>query len=150
MTEPFEPLTEQKYQQQMLTSPRNVPSDILERLTDWNKSFLKFQRFNYGLGSVGLLASLLTIAFPQYGQYLAIISGACFGLLGYVNPRNQYTKYVKAWRILSDATMRWKYEESFTLKELLNAVRRGESIITEFEERELADNQKIAKYQEKK
>ena len=90
--------------------------------------------FYYFLGGVGVATSALAAAFPsETSRYLSVISAVCIALLGFTQPEKKYIKFVRAWRILDIAAMRYRYG-IISINSLFDALERGEQSITEFEQ----------------
>lgn len=56
-------------------------------------------------------------------------------LIGFVQPERRYLKFVRAWRVLDVAVLKFKLG-LIGIKELADALERGEALISEFEEKE--------------
>ncbi|MGX9727322.1 MAG: hypothetical protein ACTFAK_08375 [Candidatus Electronema sp. VV] len=54
-------------------------------------------------------------------------------MLGFTQPEKKYIKFVRAWRILDIAAMRYRYK-LIPIDSLFDALERGEQSITEFEQ----------------
>jgi hypothetical protein len=57
----------------------------------------------------------------------------CLAVLGFAHAERNYLGYVGAWRVLDNARNHYIYDDTFTVKHLLDAVQKGEKIIAEFE-----------------
>ncbi len=76
----------------------------------------------------------MAAAFPsETSRYLSVISAVCIALLGFTQPEKKYIKFVRAWRILDIAAMRYRYK-IIHIVSLFDALERGEQSITEFEQ----------------
>lgn len=115
------------------STPRELPAEISERLTEWHQILKRASIYHYTLGICGVTASALAAAFDgSVSKLLAAASAACIAALGFAKPERRYLKFVRAWRVLDSAAMRYRYHK-LSDTELLNAVEQGERMITEFE-----------------
>lgn len=115
------------------STPLTLPPEIQDRLDEWHKILKRASIYHYTLGISGVTASALAAAFDgSISKLLAAASAACIAALGFAKPDRRYLKFVRAWRVLDSAAMRYRYN-NLSDKELLDALDRGEQLITEFE-----------------
>lgn len=114
---------------------RNVPPDIQVRLTDWRKLWTQSARIHYLFGGFSVAFSAIAAATGGVlAQYLSAVAAVLTALIGFVHPERRYLKFVRAWRVLDVAALRYKFG-IIEVKELCDAVERGETLISEFEEK---------------
>ena len=64
----------------------------------------------------------------------SIIAAISTALIGFMHPERRYMKFVRAWRVLDVAAMRYGHG-LIDKAALIDAVERGESLIAEFEDK---------------
>lgn len=119
-----------------MTTPRTLPSEIEQLLSAWDRYFHNWWVVHYVLGIAGSAFAITVASQPKFllgVPYLiegfAWISAICIALITFLMPSRRAKAYVNAWRILNDACNRYKMDESYTIKELLDAVKEGEKLI---------------------
>ena len=112
-------------------STRPIPTEIAERLSTWHKRWLISVCMHYTFGILGVGASALAAA-SYYQEIFAVVAAVSIAIIGFVQPERRYLKFVRAWRHLDGATLRYRYGRA-DINELLDAVRDGEAILTEVE-----------------
>ncbi len=111
-----------------------VPVDIKARYDTWFSLWKNSVKIYYGFGVLGVGSSAFAAAVGgDVARYLAAVSGVCIAVLGFVAPEKRYLKFVRAWRILDMALMKFKLGKA-TIDDLIASVDKGEALITEFEE----------------
>lgn len=119
---------------QELQELRPVPADIQARIDAWKKLFITANYSYYFFGILAVSASAFSTATdPPISKYLSALSALCVAFLGFAQPDRKYTKFVRAWRVLDVAALRYRHHE-LQKTDLINAVETGEKIITSFEE----------------
>lgn len=114
--------------------PLKLPEEVESRLCSWQRLYMRGNTFYYIFGGLGVATSGLAAAFPsETSRYLSVVSAVCIALLGFTQPEKKYIKFVRAWRILDIAAMRYRYK-LIPISSLLDALERGEQSITEFEQ----------------
>lgn len=114
--------------------PLKLPEEIEIRLRSWQSLYMRGNTFYYIFGGLGVATSGLAAAFPsETSRYLSVVSAVCIALLGFTQPEKKYIKFVRAWRILDIAAMRYRYK-LIPIASLFDALERGEQSITEFEQ----------------
>ena len=115
------------------TSPLDVPLEVRARMDSWSALSMSAMYSHYFLGVAGVAAATIAAATGgALGKALAALSAICFAVLGFVQPDRKYLKFLRAWSILDVAALRYRYGEA-TLSELMDALKCGEQLITEFE-----------------
>lgn len=84
-------------------TPVDIPPEIQNRIKAW---YGLFMRATYD-GSIA--------------KILAALSATCIVILGFAQPDRKYVKFVRTWRILDIAALRYRYHQ-IDIKELLHAV----------------------------
>ncbi|MFC2052830.1 hypothetical protein ACFLV7_00830 [Chloroflexota bacterium] len=115
--------------------PNTVPDSITELLKKWYKSFNMWQGIHYGLGIIGTVFSIIVAIRPTslepYGiEILAIISTLCIMLLAFLIPARRAHAMREAWRALNIATERFKLDNQYEIRDLLNTIEKCEKIIS--------------------
>lgn len=110
------------------------PSDIVGRLKAWHGLWWWSAVYHYALGVLGVACSAVAATdVPHVRQAAATLAAVCFAVIGFVNPQRRYLKFVRAWRTLDSACRRFRHS-NLPIEYLLDAVDRGEQIITEIEQ----------------
>ncbi len=111
-----------------------VPKEIEERVAAWYRMFNFASRSHYVVGVLGVACSALAAAdIFNISQFLAALSAVCIAILGFAQPERKYMKFVRAWRVLDTAVLKYKYGK-IDLDTLLDTVDRGEQMLTDFEQ----------------
>jgi hypothetical protein len=127
-----------------VNSPIDVPEEVQARVKAWHTLFMRATYSHYAFGILGVAASAISAATDGgISKALAAVSAICIAVLGFAQPDRKYVKFVRAWRILDVAALRYRYGK-ITLDELLEAVEHGEQTITDFEQ-DMKPKQKTAK-----
>ena len=110
-----------------------VPPAISRRLSHWHFLWQLHGTLHYGLGILGVISSTIgTMTSPPYSRVTAGISAVCLAVIGFLQPQRQYLTFVRAWRHLEAASLRYRHGLE-TIESLLRAMERGEAMITETE-----------------
>ena len=113
---------------------KDYPDEVKSRLNCWYKLYRRANYSHYIVGIIGVAASALAaIDIGEASRFLAAISAVCIAILGFVKPERKFIKFVRAWRTLDAAAMRYRYGKA-DLDSLLNAMEQGERYIAEFEQ----------------
>jgi hypothetical protein len=108
---------------------RLLPLEIKERRAIWRKRKNVWLTLYYALGIVGLLASILAASLPEpFNKVCAVISAMCFGGIGFLKPQTRSFAYVRAWRVLDIACLRYM-KGIYELPRLFDEVERAEKLI---------------------
>ncbi|NQT31239.1 MAG: hypothetical protein HQ588_02805 [Deltaproteobacteria bacterium] len=117
--------------------PKNVPAEISYRLNAWRLRFRLWWGTHFFLGIVSVILVSITAIQPDILPGHSVITGAvsaCFiAIITFLRPSQVAKGYIEAWRTLSAACNRYKYERGFTFKDLQNALNEGEQNIRESE-----------------
>jgi hypothetical protein len=70
----------------------------------------------------------------DWARGFSAVAAVLTAVLGFVQPERRYLKFVRAWRVLDSAAIKFRLGQA-GIKELIEAVDRGEALITEFEEK---------------
>jgi hypothetical protein len=114
---------------------RQLPSQVANILDVWDTLFHRWWVYHYLLGIAGLLSSIIVAAgyrlfSQQIISILSLLAAICMGLITFLMPSKRARAYVAAWRLLNDACNRYINDDTFTIKELLDAQKKGEDIIS--------------------
>lgn len=116
------------------SSLKDFPDEVSSRLNCWHKLYRRANRTHYIVGVLGVAASTLAaVDIGEASQFLAAIAAVCIAILGFVKPERKFIKFVRAWRILDAAAIRYRYGK-VDLNDLFNAMDQGESLIAGFEQ----------------
>jgi len=114
----------------------DVPKEILEQLRKWRVNWFFANFSHYIVGIVGILCSTIAATsfdpFPFFTNIAGVVSAVCFGILGFAKPKENYNKFVRAWRKLDAAKLKYKYGE-INITELLDTVDSCHSLMNEIE-----------------
>ena len=115
----------------------DLPSLVNERVTTYKRLWRIFVFIHYTVGIIGLCASILASAIEApWNRIFAVVAAVCFGIIALVKPEQKYYKYVRAWRLLENGTI--KYRLGFeSQKGLMRKIDQAESILYEFEEKRI-------------
>lgn len=118
---------------------RALPSDVEWRLSFWRGLWHRSSAYHYFFGVISVAASVISTSLDgQEAKYFSIIAAISTALIGFMHPERRYIKFVRAWRVLDVASMRYRHG-LIDKAQLIDAVERGESLIAEFEDRSDAD-----------
>ena len=116
------------------SSPKDFPEEVRSRLICWHKLYRRANSTHYIVGVLGVAASTLAaVDIGEASQILAAVSAVCIAILGFVRPERKFIKFVRAWRILDAAAIRYRYGK-VDLDGLFKAMDQGESLIAGFEQ----------------
>jgi hypothetical protein len=109
--------------------PRIIPDEIEQRLSAWRRYFTRWWNVHYALGITGTVSSILVASQPKFlsninhlMEIFALISAICIVLITFLMPSRRAKAYVSAWRILTDACTRNRVDETYSKRELLDAL----------------------------
>jgi len=113
---------------------RLLPKEVEERHTSWRRHFKFWRRFNLCVGTAGTaLSAVAATDIGHLAPYFAALAAVCLAVLGFAHAERNYLQYVGAWRVLDKALNHYRYDHTVTVKQLLDAVQKGEKFIAEFE-----------------
>jgi hypothetical protein len=122
------------------TKPQ-IPDYIAKRYSAWQGLWRFATQEYYLIGILSVVCSSIAATGqggPGTSQGFAAAAAILTAAMGFLQPRRNYLKFVKAWRILDLAIMRFKAglaDES----DLIDAVAAGEALLTRIED-EAADH----------
>lgn len=108
--------------------PRELPIEISDERVSWWYSAVVYRVLHYTLGTIATVAGAL-VAFnasatfmPQtYVSICGIVTAVFSGLLMFAKPDKEARKYLRGYRRLNLACIRYSSDETFELKNLLAA-----------------------------
>lgn len=119
------------------TEGRTIPKAITEHLNSWKWNWHFANFIHYLVGVIGIFCSSMAAASIGQDYHLpsiaGVLSAVCFGILGFVRPRENYDKYVRAWRHLDGVALAYRYGRA-GLDDLVQAVKEGNNLMTDFEQ----------------
>jgi hypothetical protein len=116
-------------------SLRPLPTDVDKRLTYWHGLWSRSASYHYFFGVISVAASVISTSLEgEYAKVFSIIAAIATSLIGFMHPERRYTKFVRAWRVLDLAAMRYRHGLSDKAA-LIEAVEKGEALIGEYEEK---------------
>lgn len=114
---------------------RELPSDVNQRLRFWHGLWHRSSMYHYFFGVVSVAASVISTSLEgQPAKYFSIVAAIATSMIGFMHPERRYMKFVRAWRVLDVASMRYRHG-LIDKPQLIDAVEKGEALIAEFEER---------------
>jgi hypothetical protein len=117
------------------TKPRRIPDDVASKLKAWHFLWNGSSRMHYFCGGLSVLASAIAATNGSHANYFSVAAACLTALIGFVRPQHAYYKFVRAWRVLDIAALRYKHG-LIGIDDLIGAVERGEKLISEFEDKE--------------
>jgi hypothetical protein len=114
---------------------QDLPPDVDKRLSYWHGLWHRSASYHYFFGVISVAASVISTSLeggPAKG--FSIIAAIATALIGFMHPERRYMKFVRAWRVLDVAAMRYRHG-LIEKAALIDAVERGESLIAEFEDK---------------
>lgn len=123
-----------------LAPPRELPADVAERLGFWHGLWRRSIQYHYVFGVTSVAASVISTSLEGGpAKAFSIIAAVGTALIGFMHPERRYLKFVRAWRVLDVAAMRYRHG-LIDRATLIAAVERGESLIAEVEDRALEEH----------
>lgn len=121
--------------------PRTVPEEIDVHRRLWVRFNRRWKSLHYALGIVATSFAITVAAQPGFLkavpfllEAVAWLSAVCVALMTFLMPSRRARGYVAAARILTDACNRYRLDQSFKMKHLLDAVKEGEDMISRGED----------------
>jgi hypothetical protein len=112
-----------------------LPTDVNERLKYWRGKWYESAQVHYFCGVVSVGASVISTSLDGGpAKAFSILAAISTALIGFVHPERRYVKFVRAWRVLDLAAMRYRHGLLDKAK-LIEAVGQGEALLAEFEDR---------------
>jgi hypothetical protein len=112
-----------------------LPPDVDRRLAFWHGLWSRSARYHYFFGVVSVGASVISTSLDGGpAKVFSIIAAIATALIGFMHPERRYMKFVRAWRVLDVAAMRYRHGLSDKAA-LIDAVERGEALIADFEDK---------------
>ena len=115
---------------------KEIPKEIEELCRAWYKYFHRWWIAHYTFGALATACSITVASHPHFLQTIpyfidivAWLAAVCIALIVFLMPSRRARAYVAAWRLLCDACNRYKIDDNYQIKELLDAVKEGEKII---------------------
>jgi hypothetical protein len=91
---------------------------------------------HYVCASLGVVCSCIAATSWAYASIGAVVSAACFGILGFMRPFETCHLFMSAARILDNAVLRYRYALC-GIEELIQAVAEAERFIQQGETRDI-------------
>jgi hypothetical protein len=112
-----------------------LPKDIATRLSYWHGLWNRSAMYHYFFGVIAVAASVISTSLDgPPAKVFSIIAAISAALIGFMHPERRYMKFVRAWRVLDAAAMRYQHGLIDKAK-LIDALEHGENLIGEFEDR---------------
>lgn len=122
-------------------TPREVPVEIEQHRAIWVRLNRRWRAIHYYLGGVATVCAITVASQPKVlGKVpmlldsAAWVSAVCIALMTFLVPFRRAKGYVSAARLLTDACNRYRLDPSFKMKNLLDALREGEDLVSKGEE----------------
>jgi len=114
---------------------REVPEEIQHLLHKWVAYRSRWWAMHYILGITATVASITVASQPQVLPsgvlgVIAWVAALAVALITFLIPSRKARAYVTAARALTDACNRYRLDENFKTKHLLDAAKEGENIIS--------------------
>ena len=114
---------------------REVPKEIEARCSAWHRFFVIWYALHYVLGVVAIACSLAVAYLAAYVNArwltatLSFLSATCIAVDYFLFPYKKAEGYVRAWRILSSAIIKFQTDDSVKTSTLSEAIDKGENQI---------------------
>jgi hypothetical protein len=116
-------------------SSQPLPKDVATRLAYWHGLWNRSASYHYFFGVISVAASVISTSLDgPPAKVFSIIAAISAALIGFMHPERRYMKFVRAWRVLDVAAMRYQHGLIDKAK-LIDALEHGENLIGEFEDR---------------
>lgn len=116
-------------------SSQPLPKDIAKRLSYWHGLWNRSASYHYFFGVISVAASVISTSLDgPPAKIFSIIAAISAALIGFMHPERRYMKFVRAWRVLDVAAMRYQHG-LIDKATLIDALEHGENLIGEFEDR---------------
>jgi hypothetical protein len=112
-----------------------MPLEVSERLDYWHGLWRRSAQYHYVFGVVSVAASVISTSLEGgQAKVFSIVAAIATAMIGFMHPERRYMKFVRAWRVLDVAAMRYRHG-LIGKAALIDAVERGEAAIAEFEDK---------------
>jgi hypothetical protein len=113
----------------------SLPPDVQKRLNYWHGLWHRSAQYHYFFGVVSVAASVISTSLDgNWAKPFSIIAAITTALIGFMHPERRYFKFVRAWRVLDLAAMRYRHG-LIERSALIDAVAQGEALIAELEDK---------------
>lgn len=126
---------------------RPLPNIIAKRLGAYLALWRVSAHLHYLLGGSSVLCAALAATGMYDTKLLAAASAVLTAVFGFVQPQRHYHRFVRAWRVLDSASVRYQLGISSN-EDLANALERSEQLITESEASEISSTKPNAEHNE--
>jgi hypothetical protein len=111
---------------------RDLPLEVSRIHVAWRRLWQWSSRFHYIAGGLSVFSSAMAAMGGEWAPYFATAAAVLTALIGFVHPERQYLKFVRAWRLLDIAAMRYSLG-LIGVEELVYSAERGEKLIADVE-----------------
>jgi hypothetical protein len=112
-----------------------LPAEVDQRLSYWHGLWNRSASYHYFFGVISVGASVISTSMEgDRAKIFSIIAAIATALIGFMHPERRYAKFVRAWRVLDVAAMRYRHGLCDKAS-LIDAVERGEALIADYEDR---------------
>ena len=112
-----------------------LPQEVNERLRYWHGLWYSSAKYHYFFGVVSVGASVISTSTDGvWAKGFSVLAAITTALIGFMHPERRYLKFVRAWRVLDVAAMRYRHG-LIDKAQLIDAVEKGEGCIAEFEDK---------------
>ena len=116
-------------------APLALPREVNERLSYWHGLWYSSAKYHYFFGVVSVGASVISTSTEGvWAKGFSVLAAITTALIGFMHPERRYLKFVRAWRVLDVAAMRYRHG-LIDKAQLIDAVEKGEGCIAEFEDK---------------
>ncbi|MFH1021808.1 MAG: hypothetical protein V1809_00290 [Planctomycetota bacterium] len=119
---------------------RDLPESIDRQRELWWRAWFIWQTWHYTLGGLGAVSGAVVAVSSQipgmvrWVPFLGLLSAITSGLLLFLNANKQATGFMKAYRRLNTACVRFVSDETYPLQNLLKIHEEGVTIIERSED----------------
>jgi hypothetical protein len=112
-----------------------LPKEVDARLSYWHGLWYSSAKYHYFFGVVSVGASVISTSTEgNWAKGFSVLAAIATALIGFMHPERRYLKFVRAWRVLDVAAMRYRHG-LIDKATLIDAVEKGEGCIAEFEDK---------------
>ncbi len=109
-----------------------IPKTVQKRLNGWFNAFWFFILCYYIVGVGGVLASAMSVGYPDFSKPLGVVSACCIAFLAFMKPEERYRKHVIAWRLLDAKVNLYRYN-LINIEQLIEGMALAESTLDQME-----------------